>query len=62
MKNKCKKGGVKKPHWYKIHRGECPQCGSDQTIRERVYGKKPLDHSKRVIERGYVYDGCIRID
>ena len=28
----------KEKYWYKIHIGECPICGRDQSYRERIYG------------------------
>lgn len=36
-------------HWYRLHIGECPVCGRDQSYRERVYGRKPSR------EKRYVY-------
>jgi hypothetical protein len=42
-------------HWYRIHVTECVICSAGDTIRERVYGKKPKDARKR-----YTYEqfGC----
>ncbi len=34
-----------RPHWYKIEYTECVLCGSGDTIRERVYGKKPKNYT-----------------
>ena len=38
-----------RPHWYKLYISECPVCGRGYTERERVYGQKPNDISKRYI-------------
>jgi hypothetical protein len=44
-----------KPHWYRTYIYECPLCSAGETIRERVYGKKPKDSSKRYI---FVVSAC----
>jgi len=36
-------------HWYRLHLGECPLCGRDQSWRERVYGPKPKRWKNRVV-------------
>lgn len=47
MKTKTKK---RRPHWYRIYLDECVLCGRDEGYRERVYGKKPRDPSKRYVQ------------
>jgi hypothetical protein len=46
-----------RPHWYRIHVGECPVCGYGDVIRERVYGKKPKDPAKRHTYTRYACGG-----
>lgn len=52
---------VKRPHWYMLHVGECPVCGSDKSYRERVYGRKPKDINKQTkhIPDTITYDHCL---
>jgi hypothetical protein len=52
---------VKRPHWYRLHVGECPVCGRDKSFRERVYGKKPRSQKKRYVYLPDVetYDDCL---
>jgi len=52
---------TQKKHWYKIHIGECPVCGRDQSYRERVYGKKPKNYKKRYVylPDTQTYDHCM---
>lgn len=46
-----------KRHWYKWHEEECPLCGSGKSWKERVYGTKPKDASKRY-QYEHIYDYC----
>jgi hypothetical protein len=50
-----------KPHWYRLHIGECPVCGRDKSFRERVYGKKPKKREDRIVwlSDTYTYDHCL---
>ena len=50
-----------RPHWYRIHLGECPVCGSDQSYRERVYGERPEKNEDRYVYRpdSQTYDHCM---
>lgn len=49
------------PHWYRIHVGECPVCGSDKSYRERVYGERPENVEDRYeyIPDTITFDNCI---
>lgn len=51
----------KKQHWYRIFVGECPVCGSEQSYRERVYGKRPINPKRRYVYLSdfQTYDGCM---
>lgn len=51
-----------KQHWYRIHLGECPVCGSDQGYRERVYGPPPKNREDRYVylPDTQTYDYCMR--
>ena len=46
-----------KPHWYKLTIFYCPICGRERKYRERIYGNKPTDASKRTIINE-AYDYC----
>ena len=46
-----------KEHWYKVFMYYCPVCGDGETLRERVYGDKPKELSKRYQTKEY-YDYC----
>jgi hypothetical protein len=50
-----------KPHWYRLHIGECPVCGRDKSYRERVYGEKPKDSKDRIVWLldAQTYDHCL---
>lgn len=51
-----------RPHWYRLHVGECPVCGKDKSYRERVYGRRPKTASKRFVylPDTATYDHCLR--
>jgi hypothetical protein len=51
----------KKPHWYRIHIGECPVCGRNKGSRERVAGERPADPAKRYVHLPdtLTYCGCL---
>lgn len=51
----------KKPHWYRIHIGECPVCGSNQGFREYVEGPKPENEEERYVylPQTQTYDHCM---
>lgn len=48
-------------YWYRYYIGECPLCGKDKSYKERVYGPKPKDRSKRYINLldTETYDHCM---
>ena len=46
----------KKKYWYHITYTECVLCGRGETIRERVYGKKPKKFDKCVSYEQYACD------
>lgn len=50
-----------RPHWYRLHVGECAVCGRDKSFRERVYGKPPKDRTARVVylPDTFTYDHCL---
>lgn len=52
-----KKRSIHQSHWYKLYVVECPTCGSVDERRERVYGQKPKDPSKRY-DYTQAWDGC----
>lgn len=56
--------GRKRPHWYRLHVGECPVCGKDASFRERVYGPRPEKRQERVVELSYqeTYDHCLEYE
>lgn len=48
-----KKKPQQRRHWYRIHMDACVLCGRGDTVRERVYGPKPKDPTKRYIYTDY---------
>jgi hypothetical protein len=50
-----------KAHWYRMHVGECPVCGSDKSYRERVHGKRPRRMASRYVylSETTTYDHCL---
>lgn len=48
-------------HWYRLHIGECPVCGSEQSYRVRVYGRKPKRPEARIVYLSHseTYDQCM---
>ena len=45
-----------KKYWYKYTYTECPICGRQDKIKERLYGEKPKDIELRHI---FIQDACI---
>jgi hypothetical protein len=52
-----KEGHKKREHWYYTSITVCPPCGREQVIKERRYGKKPVNPGLRVSYKE-VYDWC----
>jgi hypothetical protein len=47
---------MKRKYWIRQTVDYCPVCGSERTIRERIYDEKPKDWMKRyVIEERWDY-------
>ena len=44
-------------YWYRVHFYDCPVCGRHETLRERVYGRKPKGYDK-THEFHTKYDWC----
>ena len=50
-----------KQHWYRTFVGECPVCGKNASYKERIYGPKPLNFTKRYVtlDNTVTYDFCL---
>ena len=51
----------RKKYWFRFFIGECPVCGRDKSYKERVYGRKPKDQTKRYkhLPDTSTYDHCL---
>lgn len=58
MKDKVVDKKVK--YWYKTYMYECPVCGMQDIIKQRVYTEKPVEFEYRfqLIQR---YDYCMEV-
>jgi len=53
-------GGIEmsKPYWYLTTINECPICGRQEVVKERMYTEKPVNPEDRFIFI-QIYDWCM---
>lgn len=57
LESKATRDATVRQHWYRSTTTACPVCGRGDTVRERVYGPRPVSFEERYFY-SEVYDWC----